>query len=106
MRYYNAPKWITATGWVNANYLRIEKDVETIIQPTKRYFVRTGDFLATNGLEINSLKSKYFNDIERLYVNPRGEYLYFETQYLSKDKCNEIINRLSEDNLYASVLEE
>jgi len=71
----------------------------------KRYFVRTGDFLATNGLEINSIKTKYFYDIERLYVNPKGSYVYLETQYLSKEKCNEVVNRLSKDNLYADVVE-
>lgn len=72
----------------------------------KRYFVRTGDFLANNGLEINSIKVKYFYDIERLYVNPKGKYIYFESQYLSKEKCNEIVDRLSKNNLYASVVEE
>lgn len=77
---------------------------ETVPIP-KKYFVRTGDFLAKNGLEMHNLTNRYFYDIERIYVNPKGTYLYFETQYLSKEKCNEIINRLAKDNLYASIVE-
>jgi len=71
----------------------------------RRYFVRTGDFLATNGLEVNNLRNKYFYDIERLYVNPKDSYVYFETQYLSKEKCSEVVNRLGKDNLYADIIE-
>lgn len=72
----------------------------------RRYFVRTGDFQVSNGLEINNLRNKYFSDIERVYVNPKDSYVYIETQYLSKEKCNEIVNRLGKDNLYASLVEE
>lgn len=97
VRYYNAPKKQTMTGWVNANYLIVEKDVQVVQEKPKKYWIVT-DYIPQGeyGVEIKSILSKYFHDIQGgIYV--RTNYtkgMWIETCYLPLEKCNELKERL------------
>ncbi|MEG0771840.1 N-acetylmuramoyl-L-alanine amidase [Clostridium sp.] len=73
----------------------------------KKYYVRTGDVAkGSYGIEIKGLISKYFSDIDRIYVLEKNDMFYFETQYLSKEKAAEVVKRLSNGSLSATIIEE
>lgn len=109
VRYYNASKETTTTGWVNANYLKIDKDVQTIVikEKPKKYWVVT-DYIPQGkyGIEVKEVISKYFYDVPGgIYVRTNAtQGLWIETCYLPLAKCEELKARLG--NLFWEIKED
>jgi hypothetical protein len=72
---------------------------------SKKYYVRTGKFYG----EVNVLNwyNKYFGICQRFYVNAvqKGE-MYFTSQYLTKGECQSIVDAMTNDGLWAEIVEE
>lgn len=76
-----------------------------VMDQLKKYYVVT-DYIPQlqYGIEWNGFKSKYFNDIDRMYIKSNEKGIWVETQYLSKEKCEELKKRLG--NLFWIIKEE
>lgn len=72
-------------------------------KPTQPYvisnYIPQGDY----GIILEALKTKYFNDIERVYIRSDVKGLWIETQYLTQEKAQEIATRLKTDNLLCEI---
>lgn len=68
---------------------------QQVIVKEKKYYVVT-DYIPTEdyALEANQFINYYFHDIDRIYIRHNSVGVWMETQYLSKEKCEELKSRL------------
>ena len=71
------------------------------LKTTLPYIVTNYLPYGNDGTEINAIKTKYFNDIDRLYIKFNTKGIWIETQYLTAEKAQEIKARLG--NLFYSI---
>jgi hypothetical protein len=71
----------------------------------EKYYVKTQQFDG-EFVEIINLYKKYFN-CDRFYATGIGtNSVYFSTQYLDKSVCDNIVESMKNDGLYAEVIQE
>jgi N-acetylmuramoyl-L-alanine amidase len=84
----------------------VQAEINSMLRPKKYYVVTNYIPAGEYGIEINSLKSKYFSDLERIYMKSNPTGMWIETQYLSKEAALALADLLNKDNLLYQLVEE
>lgn len=102
----NAPKTCPGTSIDKVKFMQEVK--ATYTTATKKYYVVTNYLPATkDGVEILSVYNEYFKDfgIERLYLRHNEKGIWIETQYIPKEKAEELAKLLKFDQILWAVME-